>query len=282
MTKLVDNLVNYNLAFNKVQQTHSLFKAITANLKSMMGISFGYMKIFKDSSYYAIQDDLDCLAKFVTHTEKSSIFCERNVTSSFDGDIYNFTLWPNIPNSSAMKIYHEHKIWNGITVSKILNDYVELYWFTGEITRSNWHKFFIRNKLLLVRFIEHFDQYKEILHIDETKIKQGLFKFSKGFDINLLQSEYLKEESAVIKKLITTLELSPILLDNIRKEVNLSKREIEVLAILCHGYTMKLAAQKLNLSIKTIESYLDRIKYKTGLHFKTDLIKFYEKHFYKS
>jgi DNA-binding CsgD family transcriptional regulator len=283
MTESTNKLVNKDkalTAINKLHQTHSHFKKITSNLKDMLGVSFGYMRIFEENSYYSIQDDLDCLTKFVTHVKESSIFCERNVTNSFDGDVYNFTLWPNNPIGPAMKVYHEYGIWNGITVSKINKTDTELYWFTGGTTRSDWHKFFIRNKPLLARFIEYFDKHKKALYLDDIHIQQGMFKFKKGFDIAIPKSEYIQEELPEIKKLITSLELEPIQVNKFQKQSNLSKREVEVLANLCRGYTVKLIAEKFNLSTKTVESYLDRIKYKTGLHFKIDLIKFYEKHFY--
>jgi len=86
---------------NKIQQIHPLFINITSPLKSIANIILGYMKIFKNGSYYTIMEDLECLIQFVTHVEKSSIFCERNVTNCFDKN-YNFTLWPKDPSCIAM------------------------------------------------------------------------------------------------------------------------------------------------------------------------------------
>jgi DNA-binding CsgD family transcriptional regulator len=277
--KTKDHLVNNYMALNKVKQTHHNFNKITAVLGDMLGISFGYMIIFKDNSYYTIQHDLDCLTKFVTEIEKSSIFCSRNVTNSFDQDKYIFTLWPSTPISSAMEIYFQHNIWNGITVSELHDYYTELYWFNGGAVTSEWHKFFIRNKPLLLKFINYFNNHKELLQIDERNITQGMFKFKNGFDINIPESVYLQNESSAIKALISKLDLKSAHLDTIQQELNLSRREVEVLVNICHGYTMKSTAQKLKLSAKTIESYIDRIKHKTGLRFKTDLIKFYEDNF---
>ena len=270
-----------NEALNKVQQTHPLFKKITASLNKLLGISFGHMKVFKDRSYYTLMDDLECLTKFVTHVEKSSIFCERNVTNFFDGD-YNFTLWPKVPCCTAMEIYHQHGIWNGITVSKINKDYVELYWFTQKEAEDDWHRFFIRNKQLLLQFINYFRSYKEALNLPENNIDKNLFKFRHDFDIDLVKSEYTKKDSPTISRLLRSLRSDPMLVDNLQVKTNLSPREIEVLSIICHGYTAKVAAQQLDISARTIQEYIIRIKQKTRLHFKTELIELYEKEFHKN
>lgn len=268
-----------NEAFNKIQQTHPLFKKVTSNLNKLLGISFGYMKVFKDGSYYKIMDDFDCLTKFVQNAEKSDIFCGRNVTNCFDE--YNFTLWPNKPISHAMKIYHEHNIWNGITVSKIGNQYTEIYFFTKERAEADWHKFFIRNKQLLLEFIDYFETQKEALYLTKNNILQGLFKFSQGFDVDLPKSEYIKTELLIIKKFRSSLDPDSLLINN-SQPVALSAREAEVLKIICHGFTVKDISHKLNISVKTVSTYIERIKHKTGLHFKTELIEFYEKNLHRT
>ena len=268
-----------NEAFNKIQQTHPLFKKVTSNLNKLLGISFGYMKVFKDGSYYKIMDDFDCLTKFVLNAEKSGIFCDRNVTNCFDE--YNFTLWPNKPISHAMKIYHEHNIWNGITVSKIGNQYTEIYFFTKERAEADWHKFFIRNKQLLLEFIDYFETQKEALYLTKNNILQGLFKFSQGFDVDLPKSEYIKTELLIIKKFRSSLDPDSLLINN-SQPVALSAREAEVLKIICHGFTVKDISHKLNISVKTVSTYIERIKHKTGLHFKTELIEFYEKNLHRT
>lgn len=266
-------------AFNKVTQTHELFKKLTANLKNLLDISFGYMKVFNDGSYYCLMEDLECLQKFVTNVEKSSIFCERNVTNYFDGD-YNFTLWPKEPNCTALKVYNEHGIRSGITVSRINKANVELYWFTGGVTRDDWPKFFIRNKQLLLGFIKYFDSYQTSIHLLEKDISKQLFKFKEGFNLELPKSEYIEKESSSIKNLITSYCSNSVFTKPLQQnEISLSKREAEILAIIGSGYSAKTAAQKLNITIATTQCYIERLKHKTDLHYKEELIQFYQNYF---
>ena len=57
----------------------------------------------------------------------------------------------------------------------------------------------------------------------------------------------------------------------------LTKREIEVLSLWAKGYTMKGIAQERGLSPRTVESYLQNIKQKTGASHKSDLVQAYHK-----
>lgn len=264
-------------AFNKINQTHELFKKIIAPLKNTLGLSFGYMIVYRDGHYYQLLEDLECLKKFVLNVETSSIFCARNVTNCFDKE-FNFTLWPNDPISPAMGIYKQHNIWNGITVSKTTKQYTELYWFTREEVGPDWHKFFIRNKQFLLDFIKYFENCRKDMHILHNDFQlQTLFKFKKDFDFNVLESQYVKEELQDINKAISQLSMSRLFMNKFKGEVNLSPREIEVLSILCKGFIYKTISSKLNISVKTVQHHIEHIKSKTGLHSKEELIDFYTK-----
>lgn len=233
------------------------------------------MIVFNDGRYYQIIEDLECLKKWVTNVETSHIFCARNVTTYFD-EPYNFTIWPVEPTYSAMEIYKEHGMWNGITVSKINKDYTELYWFTKQNAENGWHKWFIRNKLSLLKFIEHFEKYKDALCIQNNQ-ESELFRFKQEFNMNFLKSQYVENELLSINRMITSLQLDPIIVANLQKRTNLSSREIEVLAIIGRGYNTKIAAQTLAVSERTIKFHVERIKLKAGLHFKHELIQLCEK-----
>ncbi len=268
-------------AFSKIYQTKSLFKKIIAPLKRRLNLSFGYMIVFSDGRYYTIGENIDCIRDFVSYVNKSHIFCDRNVTNHFDGE-YNFTLWPEAPTCEAMAIYHKYNIWNGITVSKSGKEYTELYWFNGGTTRSNWNKFFIRNKPLLQEFINYFDSYKKYLFLPKENGDKNLFIFIQGFDNKITNSEYIQNEAQDIKKILKELNSNLISVETFHLETNLSPREVEIISNICRGFTAKIIANKLDISIKTVQQYIERIKHKTGLHFKTDLINFYESYFHKN
>jgi two-component system, NarL family, response regulator NreC len=54
----------------------------------------------------------------------------------------------------------------------------------------------------------------------------------------------------------------------------LSPRELEVLRLLAHGYTNQATADRLYLSVKTVETYRGRIAEKLGLRSRADLVRY--------
>ncbi len=54
----------------------------------------------------------------------------------------------------------------------------------------------------------------------------------------------------------------------------LSQREKEVLRLLAMGYTNQQIADKLYLSVKTVETYKARLKEKLGLHGRAELVRY--------
>jgi two-component system, NarL family, response regulator NreC len=58
------------------------------------------------------------------------------------------------------------------------------------------------------------------------------------------------------------------------KQAPLSQRERQVLTELAHGFTHQEIADRLALSIKTVETYLDRLSTKLGLRRRADLVRY--------
>ena len=56
--------------------------------------------------------------------------------------------------------------------------------------------------------------------------------------------------------------------------VELSEREQEVLVMLAWGYSNKEIAAKLNLSVKTVETYKVRIGEKLGFRSRTEMVQY--------
>lgn len=258
-------------ALNIYKQHLELFSKIASPLACFSDMSFGYMKVFNDGYYYSIIEDGECLRNFANNVNSSCIFCERNITDYHD-DEYYFTLWPKMPSNIAMEIYFKHDYWDGVTISKVSEEYAELYWFTGKTSGSNIQKFCMKNKHVLLKFIDHFNESKHLLIPSDSR--EDLFKFNHGFNFNLPTSERINDTHAVIEFLK---ELNSQQYSNLKR--NLSHREIEVLSIISQGFTSKIAAQRLGISIKTIQNHIEHIKKKTDTHFKSDLISLYRKSF---
>ena len=62
------------------------------------------------------------------------------------------------------------------------------------------------------------------------------------------------------------------------EEVELSKREKEVLSLLAHGYSLSVIADKLYISIKTVSTYKTRLMQKLGFTQKHELVDYALRH----
>jgi DNA-binding CsgD family transcriptional regulator len=60
----------------------------------------------------------------------------------------------------------------------------------------------------------------------------------------------------------------------VRVETGLSARELEVLRLLCAGDSDQQIADTLFISVKTVQSHLDRIRTKTGARRRAELLRF--------
>jgi two-component system, NarL family, response regulator NreC len=62
--------------------------------------------------------------------------------------------------------------------------------------------------------------------------------------------------------------------DMLPRHTPLSQREQQVLSELAHGFTHQEIADRLAVSIKTVETYLSRLSQKLGMHRRADLVRY--------
>jgi DNA-binding CsgD family transcriptional regulator len=83
------------------------------------------------------------------------------------------------------------------------------------------------------------------------------------------QFDSVDQTSSAIKK---ALEQVSIQFSKVIPEITLSPREKECLKHIISGKTAKLCANAMNLSYRTVESYISHIKDKLGVNTRSDLI----------
>ena len=65
-------------------------------------------------------------------------------------------------------------------------------------------------------------------------------------------------------------------------EVTITRREFTVLKLIAHGYTGKEIANKLNISLNTVETHILHVKEKLGCTKRSDLVQYFLKSPYYS
>ncbi len=122
------------------------------------------------------------------------------------------------------------------------------------------------------------------MYSEQQYIKEVMLQGANGYlckdtlDSELFQAlhtvadggRYLGEKEAHV--LIDSLINEP------KEEAELSEREREVLALLVHGYSLSVIAEKLYISIKTVSTYKTRLMQKLGCTQKSELVDYALRH----
>ena len=125
------------------------------------------------------------------------------------------------------------------------------------------------------------------MHEDENYIKQAMqagaaaYVHKSAADTDLFKAIdavqagqlYLsQQDSSLLLNVLLNQDPAPV--DNQAPYVLLSPREREVLRLIAHGYSMAEVAEKLSLSIKTVDTYKTRLMEKLGTTRKSELVSY--------
>lgn len=147
---------------------------------------------------------------------------------------------------------------HGLTIIKLTSEYCDVYNMSVSCDKS-----YINNVYL--NFLDNIDAFLTCFQVKVSPILRPLITDSY---FRPLKSNLLIQS----KKIISNADQKET---NFLSHLNLSKREIQCLELLCKGMTMKMIANTLTISSRTVESHLNNLKYKLDLPYKSDLIQFW-------
>lgn len=153
------------------------------------------------------------------------------------------------------------------------------YHFANDSTSKSINQSYLANFDLLKLFIQHFNEnVHQSKHLSSAyKLKFELDKLNGRYDIN--ESNQIIIENDIRSEFINSLNISNKhpMIKNIesfleQRNIQLSKREMDVLLHLIRGKSARIIAEILFLSTRTVECHIDKIKNKMGLSSKGDII----------
>jgi DNA-binding CsgD family transcriptional regulator len=179
---------------------------------------------------------------------------------------YHKFIWPENASDKIGTMLQATGIKSGISLLYRVGDSIRNIGFAST-TQSNILTALILNKEEL---FHHFIKYFEC---EAENILQDKLKYLVDFKISYTNENYdLKNNE--METCIESMKINKIFLSSSNKEdsVYLTKREWECLFFLCKGKSIKQISHKLNLSARTVESYLQSCKIKFSAHNKFELI----------
>lgn len=230
---------------------------IIAPLKKFFGItSFVYQKQFSDGAETRLSNQPAWVKYFFEKELHSQSVFEQSTQHYQQGKF----LWINLPQHQVvLNEAREFNIDHGITFVYPQEDGCELFFLGTTRDKPEVMQLYINHLDLLEQFLVYFKEkaaflikqaHEQRISISDKKaqIKNELYlpKFNREEFQKILQSN--------------TLTL-------------LSARERECLLLLQQGYTYKMIGNELGISSRTVETYVEQMKQKTGSYNKADLLK---------
>lgn len=236
---------------------------------------FGYFRFYKDGTYLKLFNNLEWVKFYITNylADKSSAFAEPIINIPLFKQ--NLQIWPESSGNDCLSALYEHNIWNGINFATKYENYIEIYCFATKIEKTQIANLYLNQFDILKRFkIFFYDQIakrfdfenKEALAVQKNKT--SFFWEANSKIISNLSFQKDKD----IKTFLNETKISRHWLGGNDTHIFLTSRESECLKYLSTGKTMKEIAKIMNLSPRTVESYITNLKIKMGVTSKSDLI----------
>ncbi|MBT4879449.1 MAG: helix-turn-helix transcriptional regulator [Alphaproteobacteria bacterium] len=234
---------------------------------------FSYVKFLPDNKYLYLGTDeewLQCYFKNFDYSNK----VHQEVQDAFEGKSF-YSL--RIGNQKSIKepvlnAMYEHDIWNAINLYTSHESEVEKFCFASNREDVDNMNFYLNNLDVLKRFIVYFKNSCDSLIDASDESKLALVQnrepciIGKQAPKNPNNSQLL--EKTKLKKYSFNVECQPTIL---------SAQEFQCLQYFTRGKTMKEIGIILNISHRTVESYINNIRRKIGYKSRSELATIFAK-----
>ena len=258
------------------KQNHSEIQAIFQPLKRLGVDFFQYTVVFQDSHLAYLTNSPDRLHHILTEEECygqwdsfEELVCQKNtlyLTMNKLFDLYtpekSAGLQQRVEISSAQFNLHDF-----FTVSKKCQKTVEHWWFATSGKKAAMFDIYASYPGVFEQFIACF---RDKGH--------ALLEAAKGYrlPVQIYNKKQLDDQLSgeiVFTDEITGLDFKQVYLDGQAQPI--TRRQLECLHCIARGQTLKVAAKNLQLSPRTVESYLNEVMMKWQLDNRLQLITLY-------
>lgn len=249
-------------AYQFNQTVAPIVESVGMPLLENFGIThFGHIKI----------NNSGLMLRLANHEPWNKIYFQEKFYD--DSKLYNMSGVPlnskrkkiltGTPITPHEKILFENGLWNFLLVYERTENEGTFTFFGTTPENSGVINYYLNNS----EAFDHFSLYfkEKIFPFLEMKEDRCIQLSTSAFDA-------LKNEDSVVQNFYKQTEISKYYLGEAFGNLTLSKREAQCLYYLFRGQSAKEIAKNLQLSPRTIESFIETIKRKTGIHNKTKLI----------
>lgn len=237
-----------------IQNTHSSVQATVADFLNQNRLSY-----FTYGLYNQLSNQFCILT---THAD----FYHKRINLNFPlvGQIFSngLYLWTESLPTYLLEMAEAHYFKNPLNIIQSTQNHIEVITFGAALNHNNSNGFYMNNVEQLKQFVKYFKDNNErlITHAKQNMVAcpLSMHDIKHGSQTNeILQAEFY--------------ETPRLYLSSTNEYISLTAREKQVLKHYLQGSTAKNIAQKIFLSARTIESYIERIKVKLNIRTKEEL-----------
>ena len=239
-------------------------------LNDYLGIPlFLYYKVYNDSRYVYLSNDMNFAEQYISSISYESTYFRAYLNNNCS---YKQKLWPRVPESKSMELVVRNGYWHGISLIEENKDNLIFYDFIAHNHNSTINEFYIQQSYILGKFIDYFKKTfaKDVL-ID---IEKNLLIYKDGHSVYLPTYE-MDSDQFNTKMFLQAMNIDSNSIKIGQHSIHLSNSEKHCLELWSKGLTIKDIARSKLISPRTVETHLNRVKEKTGLYYKSQLLSLY-------
>lgn len=231
-------------------QLSSQVQEASHNFLKVHGLNyFQYLRCYKDGSVSLLVTDPSLFLRMV-HLDTPLIFSSFKEEHSKQQS-YWFSWDEELPHELVKLVKHDRNWHHGLTLVKREKDYYDMIAVAMPEERNNAHSYYINRISAIEHFMTHFQNHAP--NIFKCITKSAILLPEVNRDLNY-QNLCLKSKSRL-----------PF------GDSYLTSQELKCLKLKLEGNSYKEIANSCQLSPRTVETYLNRIKIRSGINDKSHL-----------
>lgn len=263
-------------AFQFSSQASSEVKKICEPLDRVGIRFFRYLRVFEDCSYITLMNGYnEFLANYYDVIHDLGNYWGKSIRYTESKDKPFYLVWPmdGFNRDINMSLFYNHNIWNGISLIYKHKEYIEIVSYAFDRNSSQGGNLFLNCQNFLEDFASYFKQHLGAIIGEAEQSKRAVF--SNKFKIFARSKEFVEQKNTLDS--IKDVSIDANILDTDRGVVRLTDKERECLEMFAQGKTAKDVAREVDISHRTVEYHMFRMKHKTGASNKSDLLELFFK-----
>lgn len=247
-------------------------QALCTILEHLKITTFFQLRIFPTGKFLVLSNSLAVYSAFESEQAIGSFFSQLIENSRYGA--ININLWPSPTTDEFLSRLSERSIYCGISISYALDGYIDIFSFATNRTNGEVLSVYLNNLSLLKRFIVYFRfKSKKIL---ESKTAQS-FSLDKELRLSKKLTCANQDGQSRFKNKVISSYINAALSKKLNRTAALTEKETRCLTHLLAGKSIKMMAEELNISRKTVEACLKNIRIKTGFYTKEQLLSIFNR-----